>query len=342
MENKQTLDVSWETIIKIFTAGFVFYILFLARDIVVWFFFALVISLLVEPAINFLRKIKVPKVLAVILIYASIFGLFGLIIYLVAPIFIFEIEQLSQNIPDYFKKLNPIFQILGIDVANNFEDFTVPLVSLLQESSKSIIKSLFVFFGGIASTILIFAFAFYISLEDRGLEKFLSLLLPKKYEHYIISLFEKAQYKVSGWFGARVLTCLFVGATSFIVFFLLGIKYAFILALISGVLNFIPYIGPLITGILAVLFVGVSNSWLVALYVVIALYSIQAIENNIVSPLLMKKFLDLPPVLVLISLLVGGTIFGILGMIFVVPVFGIVYEFLKEFLEKKREKEVDY
>ena len=56
----------------------------------------------------------------------------------------------------------------------------------------------------------------------------------------------------------------------------------------------------------------------------------------------MKKFLDLPPVLVLISLLVGGTIFGILGMIFVVPVFGIVYEFLKEFLEKKREKEVDY
>ena len=68
-------------------------------------------------------------------------------------------------------------------------------------------------------------------------------------------------------------------------------------------------------------------------------YLIQILENNVVSPLLMKKFLDLPPVLVLISLLVGGTIFGILGMIFVVPVFGIVYEFLKEFLERKREQE---
>src|SRR3989344_3394025 len=337
---EQTLDVSWETIIKVFIAGFVFYILFLARDILVWFFFALIISLLVEPAIHFLRKFRVPKILAVTLIYVSIFGLLGLIIYLVAPIFIFEIKQLSQNITEYVEKLNPVFQSLGLDITGNFEDLTSGLIYLLQESSKSVIKAISVFFGGITSTILIFVLAFYISLEDRGPEKFLSLLVPKKYEYYLINLFEKAQYKVSGWFGARVLACIFVGLTSFIIFFLLGIKYAFILALVSGVLNFVPYVGPLVTGIIAVVFVGVSNSWLMAVYVVIALYAIQALENNIVTPLLMKKILDLPPVLVLLSLLVGGTIFGVLGMIFVVPVFGIVYEFLKEFLEKRKEEEM--
>lgn len=338
--SEQTLDISWETIIKIFVAGFIFYILFLVRDIAVWFFFALMISILVQPAINFLRKFKAPKVLAVILIYISIFGLLGLIIYLTAPIFIFEINQLSQNIPEYFEKLNPIFQGLGLDITKNFEDFTATLSSLLQESSKSIIKAIFVFFGGIASTILIFAFAFYISLEDKGPERVLSLLVPKKYESYIVSLFERAQYKVSGWFGARILACIFVGITSLIIFFLLGIKYAFILALISGVLNFVPFIGPLITGILAVLFVGVSNSWLMAIYVLIALYLIQALENNVITPLLMKKFLDLPPILVLISLLIGGTIFGILGMIFVVPVFGIIYEFTKDFLQRKKEEQI--
>ena len=337
---EQTLEVSWETIIKVFIAGFVFYILFLARDILVWFFFALIISLLVEPAIHFLRKFRVPKILAVTLIYVSIFGLLGLIIYLIAPIFIFEIKQLSQNITEYVEKLNPVFQSLGLDITGNFEDLTSGLIYLLQESSKSVIKAISVFFGGVASTILIFVLAFYISLEDRGPEKFLSLLVPQKYEHYIINLFERAQYKVSGWFGARVLACIFVGLTSFIIFFLLGIKYAFILALVSGVLNFVPYVGPLVTGIIAVVFVGVSNSWLMAVYVVIALYAIQALENNIVTPLLMKKILDLPPVLVLLSLLVGGTIFGVLGMIFVVPVFGIVYEFLKEFLEKRKEEEM--
>ena len=333
---EQTLDISWKTIIKVFIAGFVFYILFLVRHILIWFCFALIISLLVEPVINFLRWLRLPKILAVVLVYLSIFGVLGLMIYLLAPVFIFEINQFSQNIPDYFEKLSPLFKDLGINIAQNFEDFTATLISGLQESSSSIIKAISVFFGGIASTILIFAFAFYISLEEKGIEKVLALLTPPQYESSIVAIFEKSQFKVSGWFGARILACLFVGIVSFIVFFLLGVKYAFTLALISGVLTFIPLIGPLITAILAFLFVGVSNSWLLAVYIVIALTIIQEIENKIITPILMKKFLDLPPILVLMSLLVGGTIFGFLGMIFIVPIFGIIYEFLKEFLEKKR------
>src|SRR3989344_2584819 len=337
---QQTLDISWDTIIRIFIAGFVLYVLFLARDIVIWFFFALIISLLLDPAVNFLRRMRIPKILAVVLVYVSIFGALGLIIYLSAPIFASEIKHFAQNIPDYFEKASPLLRDLGLNVAGDFQDLTLNLTSQLQESSTSIIRAITIFFGGIASTILIFVFAFYISLEDNGPERFLTLFTPKKYEKVIIDLFEKAQLKVSGWFGARILACLFVGVLSFIVFFLFGIKYSFMLSLISGALTFVPFIGPLITAIISLMFIGISNSWLVAIYIVIALYLIQAIENNLVTYLLMKKFIDLPPVLVLISLFVGGTIFGILGMIFVVPVFGIIYEFMKEFLEKKKEGEI--
>jgi len=218
---EQTLDVSWKAILKILVIGFLLYILFLSRDIVIWFFFALVISILLEPVINLLRKFRLPKVLAVILVYLAIFGLIGLIIYLTTPIFLFEINQLSQHIPEYFEKLNPIFTNFGLDIAHNFEDFTATLVASLQESSESIIKAITVFFGGLASAALIFAFSFYISLEERGPERVLSMVVPKKYETYIVALFEKAQYKVSGWFGARILACLFVGILSFIIFFLI-------------------------------------------------------------------------------------------------------------------------
>jgi len=334
---EQTLDISWKTILKVLITGFSLYILFLIRDIAIWFFFALIISLLVEPAINFFRRLFLPKILAVVLVYVSIFGILGLMIYFTAPIFIFEIDHLSKNFPDYFEKLNPMLKNLGVNIAANFEDFMADIILKLQESSSSIIKAISVFFGGIASTIIIFVFAFYISLEDRGPEKVLSLLIPKKYETLVLDLFEKAQLKVAGWFGARILACLFVGVASFIAFFLFDIKYALILSLISGALTFVPFIGPLITALLAFLFVGISNSWLVAVYIIILLYVIQAVENNIVTPLLMKKFIDLPPILVLIALLIGGTVFGILGMIFVVPVFGVIYEFLKEFLERRRE-----
>ena len=336
---ENTLDISWVTIVKIFFAGLVLYVLFLVRDIAVWFFFALIISILLETPINILRRLRIPKVISVIVVYISIFGLIGLVVYLAAPIFLIEIKQLSQNIPDYFEKLNPILNSIGLNIANNFTEFTAGLAAALQESSGSIIKAISVFFGGIASTILIFVFAFYISLEDRGPERVLVLLMPKKYESYIMTIFERSQFRVSGWFGARILACLFVGIATFAVLFLLGVKYAFILALIAGVLNFVPFVGPLIAAILAVLFVGVSNSWLLAVYVVIVLTVVQSVENNIVTPLLMKRFLDLPPILVLIALLVGGIIFGFLGMIFMVPIFGIIYEFLKEFLEKRKEEE---
>ncbi len=336
--SEQTLDISWETIIKVLITGSVFYILFLARNIVIWFFFALIISLLVDPIINFLRWLRLPKILAVILVYLSIFGVLGLMIYLTAPIFIFELNQFSQNIPSYFEKINPILKDVGIQAAHNFEDFTSILVFGLKQSSSSVLHAIATFFGGVYSTFLIFALAFFISLEDKGTEKVLAFLTPKKYEEYIISLFERAQFKVSRWFGVRILSCIFVGVTSFITFYLIGIKYSFILALISGVLNFVPYIGPTITLTLSVVFVGVSNSWLMAIYIFVILLIIQEIDNKILMPLLMKKFMDLPPVLVLISLLVGGTIFGFLGTVFAVPVFGIIYEFSKEFLERRKEE----
>ena len=219
------MDISWQTIVKVFVAIFILYILFLARDVLVWFFFGLIISLLLEPAINFLRKVYVPKVIAVTLVYIIIFGILGILIYASSPIFIFEINQFIKNIPVYFEKINPVLEGLGINVAKNFEDLAINLLSQLQESSASVIKAITVFFGGIASTLLIFIFAFYISLEERGVEKFLALLVPKKYEESVVTLFEKAQFKVSRWFGARILACIFVGAASFVVFFLFGVKY---------------------------------------------------------------------------------------------------------------------
>jgi predicted PurR-regulated permease PerM len=339
MSQENVLDISWEAIIKIFIAIFIFYIIYLARQIALWFLFGLAISILLEPAINFLIKIRIPKILSVLLIYFSIFGILGLLIYIASPIFIFELKQFYQYLPDYFEKISPLLRQLGIDVAQSFSDFTGSLTGGLQQSSKGIMNALTAFFGGLSAAAFILTIAFFLSLEERGAERFIALISPKKYEEQIVSLFERAQSKVAGWFGARILACLFVGVASFIVFYIFGIKYAFLLALISGAFNFIPYIGPWTTAILLVVFIAVSTgSWMMVLYVLAAIIVVQEIENKLLTPLLMKKMADIPPVLVLISLLVGAKVFGFLGVIFAVPVFGIIYEFLKEFLEKKREE----
>jgi len=337
MASEQILDISWKTIAKVFIAIFIFYLIYLAREIALWFFFGLAISILLEPAINFLRKLWIPKMVAIILIYVSILGLLGLLVYITAPIFIVELKQFSNYLPDYFNKINPVLQQLGIDFAQSFGELTRSLIGGLEQSSKGIMNAVIAFFGGLASTVVIITIAFFLSLEDRGPERFLAFISPQKYQEQIVLFFEKAQTKVAGWFGARIIACTFVGIGSFIVFYIFGVEYAFLLALIAGILNFVPYIGPLVTAILLLVFVMVSSgSWLITLYVLLAVWIVQIIENNLLTPLLMKKMIDLPPVLVLISLLLGAKIFGFLGTIFIVPVAGIIYEFIRELLERKR------
>jgi len=339
--SEQTLNISWEVIWKVLLISLSFLMLYLVRDIVIWFFFALIISILFEPAISFLIRLRLPKFFAATLVYLSIFGALGLMIYITAPIFIVEINQLIQNIPDYFEKVNPILKGLGFEVAKNFESLTTDFISVLKESSGSIFKGVATFFGGIYSTFMILTLAFYISLEKKGTETVLKLLLPRRYENQVITLFENAQSQVAGWFGARIVACLLVGIISFMLLLLFQVKYAFTLALIAGVLNFIPYIGPVITSILAGLFVGVSDSWVMAGYVVAVLFIIHEIEIKFFTPMLMKRIINLPAVLVLLALLVGEHVFGFLGMIFAVPVFGIIYEFSKEFLERRKQEQYD-
>ncbi|MGD0576556.1 MAG: AI-2E family transporter [Candidatus Staskawiczbacteria bacterium] len=339
MEKGNTLDISWGTIVKIFVAIFIFYIIYLAREIALWFLFALAISILLDPAINALKKIKIPRIVAILIIYLGIFGILGLLIYISAPLFISELKQFSQYLPNYFTQISPVLNQFGITTAQNFNDFIKSYISGSEESSEGIIAALMAFFGGVSSAAFILTMAFFLSLEEKGVEKVLLLCSPPKYEEYIKTIFERVQTRVAGWFGARLLACLFVGIGSYIIFFLFGVKYAFILALISGFLNFIPYIGQWITDIFLIIFIAISSgSWMAVIYVLVALIIIQEIENKLLTPLLMKKMTNIPPVLVLVSLLLGAKIFGFLGMIFAVPVFGIIYEFMKEFLEKRKEE----
>ena len=164
-----------------------------------------------------------------------------------------------------------------------------------------------------------------------------ALLSPKKYEAYVMALWERSQTKVSGWFGSRVLVALFVGVAVFITLSLFNVKYAFVLALFAAVLDFIPVLGPIFAGAVIFSFV-VLDSWLKALFVLIVFILIQQIEGNIISPVLTKKFVGLPPALVLLSLAVGAKLLGILGAVLAIPLAGILFEFLRDFLKKKKEE----
>ena len=131
---------------------------------------------------------------------------------------------------------------------------------------------------------------------------------------------------------------LFVGGTTYIVLLLFNVPYPFSLSLLSGLLNFIPVIGPLLTGVLVFLLIALDDP-LKAFFVLAAVTLIQQVENNILTPILSKKLVGLSPTLVLIALAVGGQFWGIMGAILAIPLAGILFEFLKDFLKKRKEEQ---
>ena len=335
MDQEKLLDISWRTIAKIFIAVACFYVLYSIRDILIWFIFALTISVLFNPAVSFLQKRKIPRGLAVVLMYVVVFGILSILIYLVVPLFVAEIQAFLESFPEYFEKISPPLQGLGFQAFENIESFLKALGSTLEGMAENIFSVLFSIFGGVFSALFVIVTAIFLSLEEKGVERTLMLLFPKKYEVQVLNVWARCQKKVAGWFGARVLACLFVGLATYIMLLLFNVEYPFTLALFAGAFNFIPYVGPLLTGIILFLIVFPTNLWQ-GMFVLIAFGLIQQIEGSILSPILMKKFVGLPPALVLISLVVGANLWGLLGAVLAIPLFGILFEFFKEFLERRR------
>lgn len=338
MSDNRVLDVSWSSIIKIALSGLFFYMLYLIRDLLVWVAFALIISVLFNPAIDFLKRF-IPRVIAVILVYFTVFGIIGVMIYLIAPLFFMEIQQFSLAFPVYFEKISPPLRGLGITAFENLDTFTKTIESGLNEASANIFTAVGKIFGGLFSTITILAIAFFLSLEEKGAERMLKVMSPKRYEAMILNLWERSQKKVSGWFVTRILASAFVGAMTFVTCYVLGIDYAVSFSLFAGVFNFIPFIGPLLAAAVTGVIVA-ADSWLKAVFFVAATVLIQQIEGNVLSPVLTKKLVGLPPALVLIAVMAGAQLWGLMGALLAIPIAGIFFEFIKDFLKKKKESSV--
>jgi predicted PurR-regulated permease PerM len=337
MDNEKILDISWQTIMKFGIAILIFYLLYLMRDILVLIIFALIFSILFNPAIDFISRFKIPRVASVVIVYLGIFGIFGFLIYSIIPIFIYEIDQFTQLFPQYFDKMTPALQSLGIGALQNFESFTSMIEGEMVKASSSILSALGTIFGGIFSAGTVFSIAVFLSLEEKGIEKTLSLLFPKKYEAVVLNIWDKCQKKVAGWFGSRVLACFLVGLMTFLACKILAVKYAISFGLLAAVANIIPIIGPVLAGVVMVLFT-LLTSWTKAVFLLIIFILIQQIEGNLITPVLTKKFIGMPPVVVIIALIVGGKLWGLMGALLAMPLFGILFEFIKEFLKKKREE----
>ena len=338
MNQESILNISWGSIFKVCIAVMSLYILYLIRDVVVWFIFALVISTLFNFLIDSFEKKRIPRIATAIFLYSSIFILLSFFIYKMAPMFLSEVKEFGQNIPGYFQQVSPILEKFGIQIAQDTESFVSNLEIGLGRTSQSVFNALFAIFGGVFSTVFIISLAFFISLEKGLVEKVLITFSSIKHHRYLRYLIERSKKKVGAWFISRIIGMFFVGVLTYFVLKVFNVNYAFILSLLVAIFDFVPMIGPILGGLIVTAIVALSSP-IQALFVLIAFVIIQILESNLLLPLLFKKFIGIPPSLVLISLVVGGKLWGILGAILIIPLVGIIFEVLNDYLEKSKKME---
>ncbi len=336
MSEKHTLDISWGTIIRVFLALIVVYFLYQVAEVIVWFVFALVISILFNPIVDALRKMRIPRIIGVIVVYFGLFGIITFLTYVITPGLHTEIKRFSLLLPDYIGRISPFLRYIGVEGFTTMDEIVEALRASSEEVTKNIFNALLIIFGGMSTAFFIITMAIFLSLEGNNVEKAIKILVSEEQKGQAINTWKKCRTQVTRWFLVRIISCLFVGVSSFFVFFIFEINYALIFAIIGGVFNMIPFAGAAIA---ALIFFAITalDSITKAIFILLAFLIIQAIEGSVITPALSKKIMGVSPALVLISIVIGGSLWGVLGAFLAIPLMGIIFEFSKSFLEKRKE-----
>lgn len=342
-KSSNIISISTGTILKVILILIVFGLLYLIREIVGIVFIAWVLTSAITPLVDKMNQKRIPRWLAIIFIYFILIGVIALAIYLVIPPIITQINQLSTNFPDFYQKVADFFASAEIaaenaGIMNSIQSGLESLSASASNLSGGILSTLASIFGGFISFLAVLVITFYMTMEEDGMKKFIKSVLPLKYQPYFISKTRRVQHKMGMWLRGQLVLSLIIGVLSYVGLLILKVDYALILALLVAVMEFIPYVGPILGGIPAV-FIALTQSPLKAVLVLILYLIIQQLENSVISPKVMQKAVGLNPIMVIVSLLIGAKLFGFVGVLLAVPVATIISVFLEDFFESKKRAE---
>ena len=334
MEQKG-FSISWGSLWRILFMLVLATILFIAKEILVALFLAIVISSALDPIVTWLEKKKVPRLLGTLAIYIVFIFLIALLAYAVVPIALSEFTILLSNLGKYSGTVFEFIDTSGL--INSINQSLAKITNLLLSGSTSLLEVGTKFLGGLTATLSVFVLSFYLTVGKDGVEKFLVAIMPSAYEPKIVDMYGRIKKKMGNWMAGQVILSFSIGFITFIGLWLLGVKYSLMLGILAGIFELVPYVGPIFSGSIAVL-VGLTDSVSLALYVLILFIIIQQLENHVLVPAVNKLTTDLDPVIILISLLIGAQVFGFIGLILAVPAAVLLQELISDWSANKARR----
>ncbi|HOH85078.1 MAG TPA: AI-2E family transporter [bacterium] len=338
------INITTATIVKTVAILLLLYLAFLVKEVLALVFVALIFASAFDPWVDFLQRRKWPRALSITMIYLIVIGLVAAMIYVMVPILVKEATDLANNFPYYFNKLSDFLDNLRrtfghYGLADNFQNNLDNLATTLSGWTLQVVSAVYGAFNGLFSVFLIMVLTFYMVVEENAIKKIVWSLTPARHQAYAIDLVGRMQLQIGYWLRGQLILCLAIFLLTYLGLSILGVKYALLLALVAGLTEAIPYLGPILGGVPAVL-LAMTQSPRLALVVIVMYLIIQQLENNILVPQIMKRAANVNPITSIIVLLVGYKIGGVAGAVIAIPVATAVSVGLKDLFNYKEKKEL--
>ncbi|HEX2443659.1 MAG TPA: AI-2E family transporter [Vicinamibacterales bacterium] len=314
--------------------------LYLIRGVLLLIYVSMVLAIGFSPIVRLIerqgfvvRAKRVPRWAAILVLYVLVLGVMTAIGIMIVPQMVEQARELWTAAP----KMTAQWQ--DWLVSRGLLPHRITLQEAVQQAPGpgdavgTVVGAIAGFLGGLFGLVTILILTFYFLVEGETLRSAFLQFFPAQQRGRIAKASRDATVKISAWLNGQLLLAAIIGGTAAIGLWLMSIPYFYVLALIAGIGEMIPVVGPLVAAIPAV-GVAATISWEKALFVAIFFLIQQQFENHVLVPKIMERQVGISPVMVIIALLVGGGLLGIVGAILAVPTAAIVQVVFQQFLQR--------
>lgn len=339
MQEKRQIEISTGIVVRAIFFILALWFFYLVRDIMALFFFSVILAATLDPIVDWIGKKRIPRPLGTFVIYIISIGIITLAISLMVPPLVGQLKEFNENIPEYTQRIHQLFGGIEkyadsygvkLDIENSIrQSFT----GIFQSSGElfSTTVSVFHFF---ISFVVVLSLTFYMLVKEEGMKKFISNLTPKANREYAIAFYEKFRSKIGRWVFGQMIVMLTMFAMALSVFSIFKIPFALIIALIAGLLEIVPYIGPIISATIATTF-GFLISPLTGMIILASFIVLQQIEAHVIVPQVMRRALGLNPVATILVLMIGIKLGGVVGAILAIPLATAAVILIEDIMDKR-------
>ncbi len=327
MEHRH-ITINTKIIWTVLLVGISVFVAWKLRNFIMVLLISVIIASFIEAGARALKKIHIPRPVAVFFLYGLGFAVIAGVLYLIVPLFVHEIADFI----DLFPKNSLLVKLVGPLADNGFNSATFKQILASQNLSgaSGFLGALQGIFGGLLNAMIVVIISFYLSIQEKGIEQFLRIVTPDQHEDYVVGLWNRVEKKIGYWFGGQVLVAILIGLVTYLGLFLMGVPYALILAAVAGLFVFVPF-GTAISMAPALVLGYLGGGVGLALQIFFFYGIVHYIESYFFTPYILHRTIGMPMLVIILSVIACLELFGLIGVVIAVPIAVLILELVYDY-----------